>query len=187
MAGKATGFVTTTRVTHASPAPIYANSADRDWEDSAKDGCSDIASQLVRSDVGKKLRVILGGGQQSFLPTNMSAITNGITTEPGKRVDNVDLIDEWLKDKRHRNVKGKYIQTAEELRKLDVDKVDHLFGMFAGSHMPYVLDLKDPKSVPSLAEMTSKAIQMLNKYNKNGYVLFVEGKFSNVAYCTCTN
>ena len=31
-AGKDTGFVTTTRITHATPASLYAHSADRDWE-----------------------------------------------------------------------------------------------------------------------------------------------------------
>ena len=31
-AGKATGFITTTRVTHATPSALYAHSADRRWE-----------------------------------------------------------------------------------------------------------------------------------------------------------
>src|SRR5439155_17353505 len=31
-AGKSTGVVTTTRVTHATPAACYAHTADRDWE-----------------------------------------------------------------------------------------------------------------------------------------------------------
>lgn len=45
--GKATGLVTTARVTHASPAPLYANAADRDWEAFAgKTDCDDIASQM---------------------------------------------------------------------------------------------------------------------------------------------
>ena len=34
-AGMSTGFVTTTRVTHASPAALYANSPNRDWENDA--------------------------------------------------------------------------------------------------------------------------------------------------------
>lgn len=54
-AGKASGIVTTTRITHASPGGTYAHTADRDWEADAhvvKDGwdpeqCEDIASQLV--------------------------------------------------------------------------------------------------------------------------------------------
>ena len=36
IAGLSTGIVTTTRVTHATPAATYAKSPDRDWEDSSK-------------------------------------------------------------------------------------------------------------------------------------------------------
>lgn len=35
MAGMSTGIVTTTRVTHATPATAYANSASRRWESDA--------------------------------------------------------------------------------------------------------------------------------------------------------
>lgn len=46
------GFVTTTRVTHATPAGLYANVAARAWEgDHYTSGltghCKDIASQLI--------------------------------------------------------------------------------------------------------------------------------------------
>ena len=34
-AGMSTGIVTTTRVTHATPASAYAHLADRDWESDA--------------------------------------------------------------------------------------------------------------------------------------------------------
>ena len=53
-AGKSVGIVTTTRVTHATPATTYAYSASREWENYdkqfanvAREGCRDIASQLV--------------------------------------------------------------------------------------------------------------------------------------------
>ncbi len=55
-AGKSVGIVTTTRITHASPAGVYANSASREWEvydgkvftkQEYDDGCRDIASQLI--------------------------------------------------------------------------------------------------------------------------------------------
>lgn len=32
LAGKSTGIVTTTRVTHASPSGTFAHTAERDWE-----------------------------------------------------------------------------------------------------------------------------------------------------------
>ena len=52
--GKATGFITTTRVTHATPSSLYAHSPERGWEDDgdipdeeAALGCIDIAQQLI--------------------------------------------------------------------------------------------------------------------------------------------
>lgn len=54
--GKSVGIVTTTRVQHATPATTYAHSASRKWYSDAdmpdaakKDGCTDIASQLIKN------------------------------------------------------------------------------------------------------------------------------------------
>jgi len=63
--GKATGVVTTTRVTHASPAGVYAHVAERTWEDDSAvkqdghsaDSCPDIAQQLILGPTGSKLNV----------------------------------------------------------------------------------------------------------------------------------
>lgn len=55
-AGKSTGIVTNTRLTHATPAGAYAHVLDREWEaydgkkfgkDLYNQGCRDIASQFV--------------------------------------------------------------------------------------------------------------------------------------------
>lgn len=59
------GLITTTQITHASPAGVYAHTANRNWESNQQlldDGgnpnyCSDIAQQLVRGSVGRKLKV----------------------------------------------------------------------------------------------------------------------------------
>jgi alkaline phosphatase len=64
-AGKSTGVVTTTRVTHASPSGAYCHIANRDWENDAevrRSGqdpavCPDIAKQLVLNDPGKNIKV----------------------------------------------------------------------------------------------------------------------------------
>jgi alkaline phosphatase len=63
IANKLTGFVTTARVTHATPAATYAHSPHRDWEwDTAMpanaSACKDIARQLFEDLPGKNLRVI---------------------------------------------------------------------------------------------------------------------------------
>lgn len=61
-----TGLVTTTQVTHASPAGVYAHTANRNWESNQallNDGgdpetCTDIAQQLINGKVGSKLKVL---------------------------------------------------------------------------------------------------------------------------------
>lgn len=59
------GFVTTTRITHATPAGLYARTNNRDWEcDTAipkryKDCVKDIARQLVEDAPGNKFQVRL--------------------------------------------------------------------------------------------------------------------------------
>ncbi len=65
-AGKAAGFVTTARVTHATPSNLYAHSVDRNWEADSHldarrpdaDGCTeDIARQLIYGETGRKIQV----------------------------------------------------------------------------------------------------------------------------------
>lgn len=56
------GFVTTTRVTHATPAALYAHSAHRNWECDGNlgqmgIGCKDIADQLVSENPGRNIKV----------------------------------------------------------------------------------------------------------------------------------
>lgn len=63
--GKSTGLVTTTRVTHATPAAMYGHSASRYWEsddkvpDPDRSQCKDIARQLVEDDPGRSINVNL--------------------------------------------------------------------------------------------------------------------------------
>ncbi|GBO36812.1 Alkaline phosphatase, tissue-nonspecific isozyme, partial [Araneus ventricosus] len=117
---KATGLVTTTRVTHATPAALYGHSPHRDWESDSKmpknaSRCKDLARQLVEDLPGRDLRVILGGGRRQFKPvTHMDSVAN----KTGARMDGLDLIDYWLKEKKNRNARAKYITTAAELAAL---------------------------------------------------------------------
>ncbi len=63
--GKSTGIVTTTRVTHATPAALYSHSASRYWESddklssNARGLCKDIARQLIEDEPGKNLNVTI--------------------------------------------------------------------------------------------------------------------------------
>lgn len=63
------GIVTTTRVQHASPGAAYAHSASRTWyadanmpKEALRDGCKDIAYQLVHNtDINVSWGAGMGG------------------------------------------------------------------------------------------------------------------------------
>lgn len=172
--GKRTGLVTTTRVTHASPAGVYAHTANRNWEadtDIASDGkdpnkCIDIAQQLIHGDTGQKLNVIFGGGRYNFLPNDITDEDNNL----GWRSDGRNLLQEWKQLKN--NTKHKYIYNLKGLKNLNTN-TKYVLGIFDSSHMAYNLD-RDVNNKPSLSEMTKKAIEILSQ-GKKGFFLFVEG------------
>ncbi len=83
--GKWTGIVTTTRVTHATPAAAYANVAYREWEsDGRQEQCSyplgpeerklcpDIAKQLIEDSYSKQIRVCNKLNMITFLLFDMT-------------------------------------------------------------------------------------------------------------------
>ncbi|GFS88556.1 alkaline phosphatase, tissue-nonspecific isozyme [Nephila pilipes] len=177
--GKSTGLVTTTRVTHATPAAMYGHSASRYWEsddkipEEARSVCKDIARQLVENDPGRNINVILGGGRRHFLPRKEN--DPRMQTDMGRREDGRNLIDEWLRDKKTRELDYEYIYRKEDFDKVDPAKTDYLLGLFNHGHMAYEVDRDSgPDGEPSLAEMTRKAIEILRK-NPRGYFLMVEG------------
>lgn len=177
--GKSTGLVTTTRVTHATPAAMYGHSASRYWEtdgkvpDTDRPQCKDIARQLVEDDPGRSINVILGGGRGNFLPTKKK--DPKVQTDMGRREDKRNLIEDWMKDKKNRQLSHKYVSNKEEFDNVDPNKTDYLLGLFNFGHMAYEVDRNSgPDGEPSLAEMTKKAIEILRK-NPLGYFLMVEG------------
>ena len=174
--GMATGVVTTTRITHATPAACYAHSPDRDWESDADQpdaaneaGFPDIARQLIEFSRGDGLEVALGGGRLKFLPHTMH--DPEYPDKIGERHDGRDLTKEW----QARYPKSAYVWNKAQLDALDTKQVRHLLGLFQPSHMQYEHDRgKDGAGEPSLTEMTGKALDILSQYQK-GYFLMVEG------------
>ncbi|XP_068617877.1 membrane-bound alkaline phosphatase-like [Battus philenor] len=174
--GRDAGIVTTTRVTHASPAGAYAHTAARDWESDADarascglDAPPDIAHQLVHDYPGNQFKVILGGGRREFLPNN-EVDEEGT---PGRRLDGINLIEQWRADKASRNVTHQYVWNREQLLRATEDPPEYLLGLFEGSHLQYHL-LANASTEPTLADLTEAAIVSLSR-NEKGFFLFVEG------------
>ncbi|KAJ9577042.1 hypothetical protein L9F63_006390, partial [Diploptera punctata] len=165
-AGKSTGIVTTTRITHASPSGTYAHIANRNWEgpeDIISAGlnparCPSIAQQLIKQKPGRDMQVIFGGGLSKFQPTENS---------------DEDLIEYWKNEKAERGAKYSYVTRRNELNQLDIHNTDYALGLFNTDHLPYTMQA-DPEIYPSLEEMTRSALKILKK-NERGFFLFVEG------------
>jgi alkaline phosphatase len=196
--GMAAGVVTTARVTHATPAACYAHTTNRNWESdtdvSAGKTTKDIAAQLLDSNAGKSIEVVLGGGRTYFMPSNQ--FDPEYTTIPGKRRATTgtpagrDLISEWKKLPARvvdpttgavssaviaDNPRSAYVWKKSDFDAINPANVDRLLGLFEPSHVQYEADREnDPAGEPSLADMTTKAIDILAK-NRNGYFLMVEG------------
>ncbi|KAM3958782.1 alkaline phosphatase [Aphomia sociella] len=186
-AGKNAGFVTTMRVTHATPSPLYAHSADRTWECEAYQPpsaakCKDHARQLVEDWPGRDLNVILGGGRLSLV-SNVSVEAN-ITSNPWvcERQDGLNLIEEYKKNKENRGLKYAYVSNLRELQSFNVSDTDYLLGIFADSHLDYEYNRnKGPAGTPSISDMVTAAINVLKK-NENGFFLMVEGGNIDMAH-----
>lgn len=162
-AGKSVGNITTTRITHATPAAVYAHTVARDWEEKVPEGCTtqkDIASQLIDAMDKGIVDVAMGGGRRAFLPSNMK----GEEGDDGRREDGVNLIAAGME-------KGwAYAWNKESAAALPTDGSKPILGLFESGHMQYEADRTDE---PSLAEMTEIAIKSLST-NQDGFFLQIE-------------
>jgi len=166
--GKSAGVISNTRLTHATPAAFYANIIHRDME-------NEIAAQLVeRGD----LAVAFSGGAQHFIPEGTKVedhpALKGIDKKAGwgasRRKDGRDLIGEA------RNRGYALAANDKELAALDAQKTGKVLGLFSASGFPSAIDRQPhhQTGVPTLSQLTAKALDILNK-NPQGFFLMVEG------------
>ena len=157
-AGKATGLVTTSQVTDASPAAFFSNTPDRSRQ-------SEIARQYLEVT---RPQVILGGGEDWWLPAGSpGAVPDDPANDEGSRGGQGDLIG------RAQAAGYQYVSDAAGLAAADGDR---LLGLFANEemfrHRPEGQGDEYSPAVP-LAEMTAKALDVLSR-DDDGFFLFVE-------------
>jgi alkaline phosphatase len=170
-AGKSTGLISDTRITHATPAAFAAHQAHRSME-------NEIAVDMLENNVD----VLLGGGLRYWIPQNSDSINTDLNdnlvaliNEPtvrikSKRKDDRNLLTEA------QTAGYSLAFNADQLEAVEGQKV---LGLFSYSAMLDGISYSTCKKAgncvqPSLAEMTKKALDILSK-DEDGFFLMVEG------------
>ncbi len=163
--GKATGLVTTTRVTHATPAAAFAHINERFKE-------QEIADQLLALHAaGRSVEVILGGGRRYFVPAEAADGSPVLDEEGdrGSRRDGSDLRPQFIE------AGYTYVTDVEAFEAVDVQNTTQLLGLFESSNMEYEADRPtDLGGEPHLADMVRTAVEILS-HDEDGFFLLVEG------------
>jgi alkaline phosphatase len=144
-AGKSVGCITTVPITHATPAGFCVNMKHRNMQDK-------IASEYMEL----KFDVMMGGGLEYF--------------DGSKREDKTDIFNDFV------SAGFQVVKTKAEMEQAAPG--NPVIGVFQEDGLPYALDMENNEElgdrVPTLAEMTKKAIGLMSG-NGNGFVLQVEG------------
>jgi alkaline phosphatase len=159
-AGKATGLVSNSQITDATPASFGAHIADRDKQ-------SEIARQYIEES---KPDVILGGGEDYWYP---EGDPGAHPDEPKVDPEEKSIGTEGDLTQKAQDLGYEYVTDAAELRSASGSR---LLGLFANEEMFQQAPegegaLYDPPV--SLPEMTQKAIEILSQ-DPEGFFLMVE-------------
>ncbi|MBZ2207774.1 alkaline phosphatase [Massilia soli] len=155
--GKAVGAITTTELTHATPASTFSHVCDRD-------AAYSIAAQVVPGGAGYNaalkdgVDVLMGGGRNHFTPYDKER-------NPKGRADGRDMMAEFA-------ARG-YSVALDRNGMIGAPLARKFVGIYsADTHLDYELTRRPEQ--PSLSEMTRKAIDLL-AHDPDGFFLMVEG------------
>ncbi|MBA3650707.1 MAG: alkaline phosphatase [Chthoniobacterales bacterium] len=149
--GRAIGLVTNGRLTNPTAAAFYATGQ----------GEADLARQLADD---QKIDIVLGGGGSSFLPEAKS----------GERTDGRDLVLEMRRNG------YEIVRTKGELENIPQWRRPRLLGIFSDREMAFGNEIAAGSEQPSLADMTRRAIELL-QWNTGGYLLIVDADLMRTA------
>lgn len=144
-AGKSVGCVTTVPITHATPAGFSISTKNRGSQE-----------EIANLYLAHRFDVMMGGGTEYF--------------SKEKRKDGKDLFADFVSQG------FSVVRNKTEMENAPTDKP--LLGVFYEDGLPYTLDQKSDATllatIPTLADMTKRAIAQLSK-NPNGFVMQIEG------------
>ena len=149
--GMRTGLITTTRLTHATPAAFAAKNESRDNE-----------NELAMDYVDAPVHFFAGGGYRNFV---------GPDHEGSRRTDDKDLIAKFDAQGFDTFVG---LNSVDDFMGYEGTKDSQVFAAFTSSHLPYEIDRLQSMDSPSLAEITHKGIDVLSQ-SEDGFFMMVEG------------
>ncbi|KAH9814455.1 alkaline-phosphatase-like protein [Melampsora americana] len=165
--GYLTGLVTTSRITHATPAVWYSHVVSRDME-------SQIAPFLIgQGPLGSTVDLAFGGGRGFFIPKSFAG---------SRRSDEEDLLD-LAKTKYNFNLLNNTQAFEEQWKGGDGEIRTPVLAFFNDDHMHYEIDRVslDPTGLrePSLRNMSLAALQTLSReahsQSAHGFFMMIEG------------
>ena len=151
--GKKIGLITTAPIYDASPAAFSTHAKSRRDNES-----------IVNQYVELMPEVLMGGGLNYFLPKSLAG---------GKRQDEKNVVEIF------RSKGYQYIDAPGGLDHLNQNRV---LGLFALEDIDYEID-RNPLEMPSLAQMVSASLKVLNSNSAKGkgFVLFAENENTDSA------
>ena len=178
--GKATGLISDTRITHATPAAFAAHQPHRSYE-------AEIAVELIESG---NVDVLLSGGARYFVPSDIKSDAQARQTlkvlgagehlyKKSKRKDTRNLITEAQEKYGFALAFDKTQLAAAQTQTKNPQVSNKLLGLFANSLMDdgimySACSKTNTCSQPSLAQMTNKALDVLSQ-DPDGFFLMIEG------------
>jgi alkaline phosphatase len=163
--GLATGLITNMRITHATPAAFAVHQSSRYNSEQA------LMDDLLQE---RDVDVLLGGGARALVPAG-SQVSEALPGIP-EDLDGESIRDDALHRVKELTDQGYVIASDAQSLQAAAKHATKLLGMFSASHLPYVINRQqmNVSNVPTLAEMTSAALEVLSRHDA-GFFMLVEG------------
>lgn len=121
-----------------------------------------MEAEIAAQQIEQGIEILMGGGRQFYLPQEAG----------GRRMDGRDLMAE---------LQGKGYARADNRSELETIQGLPLVALFTSSHMAYELD-RDPSLEPSLAEMTSRALELLAAEDEPFFIMIEAGRIDHAGH-----
>ena len=160
--GLGTGLVTNMRVTHATPAAFAAHQGSRYAAE------PELMDDMLREG---DVDVLLGGGARALVPAG-TRVSDAFPNVPAE-LDGTSNRNDETKGVEQAEAQGYVVVSDSASLDEAATHARKLLGLFSASHLPYVVDRRrmNLSSVPTVAEMTSAALEVLARSDAGFFLL----------------